>query len=67
MIDLSHVITTLEDRERIITDGTLDEVIELARLYNINSVEENTTTPYKVMVDKLKSRLTIEKYDWTTI
>ena len=67
MIDLSHVIATLEDREHILTEGTLDEVIELAREYNINSVEENTTTPYQLMVDKIKQRLTKEHYDWTTV
>ncbi len=67
MIDLSHIIDTLNERERIVAEGTLGEVIELAKEYHINSTLTNTTTPYKVMVDKIKQRLTLEKYDWTTI
>jgi hypothetical protein len=67
MIDLSHIIDTLNERERIVAEGTLGEVIELAKEYHINIVQEHTTTPYKVMVDRIKQRLTNEKYDWTTI
>jgi predicted esterase len=67
MRDLSPIVTLLQERDRIIIEGTLDEVIDLAKEYHINSTLTNTTTPYKVMVDKIKQRLTLEKYDWTTI
>ena len=67
MIDLSPVVTLLQERDRILAEGTLEEVIELAKEFNINSNEEHTTTPYKLMVDRIKQRLTIEKFDWTTI
>lgn len=67
MIDFSAAIDTIQERERILSEGTLEEVIELAKEYHINQTFEHTTTPYKVMVDKIKQRLTLEKYDWTTI
>lgn len=66
-IDIAPVITLLQERDRILTEGTVEEVIELAKEFRINSNEEHTTTPYKVMVDRIKQRLTIEKFDWTTL
>jgi hypothetical protein len=65
--DLTPIIELMQERERIITEGTLDEVIDLAKEFHINGTEEHTTTHYKTMVDKIKNRLTNEKYDWTTI
>lgn len=65
--DITPIIELMQERERIISEGTLDEVIDLAKEFNINRSIENTTTFYKIMVDKIKQRLTMEKYDWTTI
>ena len=66
-INFAPVIELMQERERILIEGTLDEVIELAKEYHINSTIEHTTTPYKTMVDKIKQRLTREHYDWTTL
>ena len=65
--DLTPVFEIMQERERILNEGTLDEVIDLAKEYNINQTFQHTTTPYKTMVDRIKQRLTVEKYDWTTI
>ena len=67
MIDITPIIEIMQERERIISEGTLDEVIELAKEFHLNESIEPTTTPYKMTVEKIKSRLTKEKYDWTTI
>ena len=67
MIDFTPVIEFLQERERIISEGTLDEVLKLAKEFHINQTIEHTTTPYKITVDKIKQRLTKENYDWTTI
>jgi hypothetical protein len=66
-IDFASIFELMQERERILNEGTLDEVIELAKEYHINAVQEHTTTPYKVMVDRIKQKLTKEHYDWTTL
>ena len=65
--DLTPIIELMQERERILTEGTLDEVIDLAKEFHINETIEHTTTPYKMTVERIKKRLTLEKYDWTTI
>jgi hypothetical protein len=65
--DLTPILELMQERERIITEGTLDEVIALAKEFNINDTIEHTTTPYKMTVEQIKKRLTNDKYDWTTI
>ena len=67
MIDLTAVYEFIEERERIISEGTLEQVIDLAKQFHINETFEQTTTPYKITVDKIKQRLTKEHYDWTTL
>jgi hypothetical protein len=66
-INFAPLFELMQERDRILNEGTLEEVIELAKEYHINSNEEHTTTPYKLMVDRIKQRLTLEKFDWTTI
>ena len=65
--DILPILELIQERERIISEGTIDEVIDLAKEFRINETIEHTTTPYKTMVDRIKQRLTLEKYDWTTI
>jgi hypothetical protein len=66
-INFAPLFELMQERDRILNEGTLEEVIDLAKEYHINSTEEHTTTPYKLMVDRIKQRLTLEKFDWTTI
>lgn len=50
-----------------IDNGTLDEVVALAKEYNINTTNIRVPSRQNDVVELLKQRLTVEKFDWTTI
>lgn len=50
-----------------IDNGTLDEVIALAKEYDINSTNIRVPSRQNDVVELLKQRLTVEKFDWTTL
>lgn len=50
-----------------INNGTLDEVIALAKSYDINSTTVRIPSRQHDVIERIKQRLTIEKIDWTTL
>lgn len=50
-----------------IDNGTVDEVLELAKEYDIN--QTNVRNPSRVYdtIERIKQRLTKENIDWTTL
>jgi hypothetical protein len=50
-----------------IDNGTLDEVIELAKEYDVNNSNIRVPSRQYDTVERIKKRLTNDKYDWTTI
>jgi hypothetical protein len=50
-----------------IDNGTIDEVLELAKEYDIN--QTNVRNPSRVYdtIERIKKRLTKENIDWTTL
>ena len=50
-----------------IDNGTLDEVIELAKEYDVNNNNIRIPSRQHDTVERIKKRLTLEKYDWTTL
>jgi|APGre2960657404_1045060.scaffolds.fasta_scaffold16266_6 hypothetical protein len=50
-----------------IDDDSLDEVIELAKEYDINNNNVRIPSRQHDTIERLKKRLTLEHYDWTTI
>jgi len=57
VINAQPIIDLLNERERILNEGTIEEVIELAKTYGTNPIS-NSTTLYKSTVARLRQRLT---------
>ena len=50
-----------------IDNGTLDEVIELAKEYDVNNSNIRVPSRQHDTIERIKQRLTIEKIDWTAL
>jgi hypothetical protein len=50
-----------------ISTGALDEVIALAKEYDINSTTVRVPSRQYDVIERIKQRLTVEKIDWTTL
>lgn len=56
-INAQPIVDLLLERERILSEGTVEEVIELAKTYGTKPIV-NSTTIYKSTVARLRNRLT---------
>jgi hypothetical protein len=56
-INIQPIIELLNERERIINEGTIEEVITLAKSYGTEPIV-NSTTIYKTTVARIRNRLT---------
>lgn len=57
VINAQPIIDLLNERERILTVGTIEEVIELAKTYGVEPIT-NSTNLYKSNVQRIRQRLT---------
>lgn len=53
--NFNKVIETIQDRQRIMTNGTVEETIQLAKQVGINI--PSRTSVHKAQVEQLKKRL----------
>lgn len=57
IINAQPIIDLLNERERIIDSGTIEEVVELAKSYGVQPIS-NSTSLYKTTVARIRQRLT---------
>jgi hypothetical protein len=55
MIDFTPMLAIRKERERIINEGTVDEVINFAKQYNIH--QEGGVSIYVQTVNRIKTKL----------
>ena len=67
MTKIKYFENYMVELTEVIENGTLDEVLSIAREYDINSTTVRIPSRQYVVIEMLKKRLTLEKYDWTTI
>jgi hypothetical protein len=67
MTKIKYFENYMVELTEVIENGTLDEVLAIAKEYDINSTTVRIPSRQYVVIEMLKKRLTLEKYDWTTI
>jgi hypothetical protein len=67
MIKIKYFENYMIELTEAIENGTLDEVLAIAKEYDINSTTVRVPSRQHIVIEMLKQRLTIEKIDWTTI
>ena len=67
MTKIKYFENYMAELTEIIENGTLDEVLAIAKEYDINSTTVRVPSRQHIVIEMLKQRLTIEKIDWTTI
>jgi hypothetical protein len=67
MTKIKYFENYMTELTELIENGTLDEVLAIAKEYDINSATVRVPSRQYMVIELLKQRLTVEKIDWTTI
>jgi hypothetical protein len=62
IINPQPIIDRLNERERVLNEGTIEEVVTLAKTYGVQPIV-NSTTIYKTTVARIRDRLTMAGLD----
>jgi hypothetical protein len=62
IINPQPIIDLLNERERVLNEGTIEEVVTLAKTYGVQPIV-NSTTIYKTTVARIRDRLTMAGLD----
>ena len=57
VINIQPVVELMQERERVLNEGTIEEVVELAKTYGVEPIV-NSTSLYKQTVARIRKRLT---------